>query len=88
MGIEWDPTKAASNLAKHGVAFEEAVSCLLDPNALAREDRHARGEARWVLIGMSAQARLLTVVYALPDEETLRLISARKSTRNEARHYA
>lgn len=88
MEIEWDPNKADSNLAKHGIAFEEAVSCLLDPNALAREDNAAQGEARWVLVGMSAQARLLTVVYTLRGEETIRLISARKATRNEAKHYA
>lgn len=88
MQVEWDSDKAASNLRKHGVAFEEAVTCLLDPNALAREDERAAGEARWILIGMSTSARLLTVVYTLRGDERIRLISARKSTRREAQYYA
>jgi uncharacterized protein len=88
MEIEWDPAKAESNLRKHGVPFEEAVTALLDPNALAQEDVGSEGEARWVLIGMSASARLLTVVYTLRQESRIRLISARKATRKEAAHYA
>jgi uncharacterized protein len=56
--------------------------------ALAQEDESAEGESRWVLIGMSAKARLLTVVYTLPDENRIRLISARKATRKEASIYA
>jgi uncharacterized protein len=88
MEIEWDPAKAESNLRKHGVPFEEAVTALLDPNALAQEDVRSEGEARWVLIGMSASARLLTVVYTLRQESRIRLISARKATRKEAAYYA
>ena len=57
--------------------------------ALAHEDESSEGdEARWVLIGMSAKARLLTVVYTLRDEDRIRLISARKATRKEASFYA
>lgn len=88
MEIEWDVAKAASNLAKHGVSFEEAATALLDPNALAQEDRSATTEARWILIGMSVRPRLLTVIYTVRPEDRLRLISARKSTRNEASYYA
>ena len=88
MDVEWDPGKAAENLKKHGVRFEEAATSLLDPNALAQEDESAEGEARWVLIGMSTNARLLTVVYTLRDENRIRLISARKATRKEASFYA
>ncbi|HKU14346.1 MAG TPA: BrnT family toxin [Steroidobacteraceae bacterium] len=73
---------------KHGVRFEEAATSLLDPMALAQEDESSEGEARWVLIGMSANARLLTVVYTLRDENRIRLISARKATRMEASCYA
>ena len=54
MDIEWDPDKAASNLTKHGVGFDEAATALLDPNALAQEDPAAESESRWVLIGMYA----------------------------------
>jgi uncharacterized DUF497 family protein len=55
---------------------------------LAREDADSKGEARWLLIGMSASARLLTVVYTLRDEDRIRVISARKATRKEAEYYA
>ena len=53
MKIEFDSRKAASNLKKHGVHFDEVASCLLDPNALAYEDNDATSENRWVLLGMS-----------------------------------
>jgi uncharacterized protein len=88
MGIEWDAAKAAANLKKHRVSFEEATTSLLDPMALAQEDEDADGEARWVLLGMSNSARLLTVVYTLRAEDRIRLISARKATRKEASYYA
>lgn len=82
------PAKADANLSKHGVSFDEAESALLDPIALVREDGDAEGEPRWVLLGMSSQTRLLVVVYSLRDGKRIRLISARKATRIEARHYA
>ena len=87
MKIEFDSRKAASNLKKHGVPFEEAASCLLDLNALAYEDNDATGENRWVLLGMSHQARLLVVIYTVRGE-SIRLISARKPTTKEAINYA
>ena len=86
--IEWDSGKASSNLRKHGVSFEEAVTALLDPRALAQEDTHSETEARWVLIGMSSRVRLLTIVYTLRDGDRIRLISARKATQKEASYYA
>ena len=86
MKIEYDPNKAASNLKKHGVSFTEAASCLLDSMALSQEDHDATGENRWLLLGMSNQARLLVVVYTLRGE-SIRLISARKPTTKEASRY-
>jgi uncharacterized protein len=88
MDIEWDADKAVANFKKHGVRFEEAATSLLDPQALAQEDVGSLGEARWLLIGMSASGRLLTVVYTLRDEDRVRVISARKATRKEAEYYA
>ena len=88
MEIEWDSHKADSNLKKHGVSFEEAATALLDPMALTQEDAASEGEPRWVLIGMSSQLRLLTVVYTLRRQDRIRLISARRATRKEAKHYA
>jgi len=88
MEIEWDSDKADSNLKKHGVSFEEAATALLDPMALAQEDAASEGEPRWILIGMSAQLRLLTVAYTLRRQDRVRLISARRATRKEANYYA
>ncbi|MBI3903165.1 MAG: BrnT family toxin [Nitrosomonadales bacterium] len=88
MRIEFDPKKAASNLKKHGVSFDEAASCLLDPLALVCDDPDAGGEVRFVLVGMSHVGRLLTVCYTLRDEEAVRLISARKATKKEEKSYA
>ena len=87
MDVEFDTEKADSNLKKHGVSFEEAMTVLLDPMALCIEDRVAENESRWVLIGLSQVARMVTVVYTLRDER-IRIISARKSTRREIKDYA
>ena len=88
MEVEWNPAKAASNLRKHGVGFEEACTALLDPRALAMEDTDVPDEQRWVLVGLSSKARLLTVVYTLRSADRIRLISARKATRKEVAAYA
>lgn len=85
--ILFDPATAAASLRKHGVSFEEAATALLDERALAREDGDIQAEQRWVLIGMSAAARLLTVVYTLRSGDP-RLISARTATAKEERNYA
>ncbi|MBI5625930.1 MAG: BrnT family toxin [Nitrosomonadales bacterium] len=88
MRIEFDPKKAASNLKKHGVSFDEAASCLLDPLALVRDDPDAEHEMRLVLLGMSHAGRLLTVCYTLRGDEVVRLISARPATKKEEKSYA
>jgi len=85
--IEYDPAKAVSNLENYGICFREASAALLDEMALAIEDPDALGESRWVLVGMSDFARLLTVVYTLRDDR-IRLISARRATRHEAKANA
>jgi len=87
MDVEFDQAKACANLAKHGITFEEAATCLWDPHALVIKDGSTRGEPRWILLGLSDKGRLLTVVYTLRDENP-RLISARKATRKEALSYA
>jgi len=87
MEIEFDPAKERLNRRKHGVGFDEAATCLLDPMARAREDGNAQGERRFVLLGMSNAARLLVVVYTLRGD-TVRLISSRKPTKREEKDYA
>jgi uncharacterized DUF497 family protein len=85
MRFEWAPTKAAANLRKHGVLFEEAVSAFHDELGAYYPDRlHAD---RLILIGYSVKARLLYVVHAEVKTNAIRIISARKATRNEKTHY-
>jgi uncharacterized protein len=81
----WDPHKAALNVRKHGVSFEEAASVFADPLALAVED--AVDPGRTVLIGMSERLHVLLTVYTEIDEDTIRIISARRATSHERRHY-
>lgn len=85
MHIVYDPNKAKSNFAKHGVRFDEARYALFDPNAQVIEDNdHA--EPRFVLIGMAN--RLLVVVYCYYDkDDSIRLISARTPTKKERYAY-
>ena len=87
MDIEYDESKARSNLKKHHVSFREAETAMFDPYALCQEDSGSRDESRWVLLGMSEQARLLTVVYTMRSDR-IRIISARKATRRESKYYA
>lgn len=88
MQFEWDDGKAQANLAKHGVSFDEARSCFYDPQQIAFYDPdHSEDEDRELLIGHSNQGRLLIVSYTL-RRPVIRLISARKATRREAKIYA
>lgn len=68
MEIEYDVSKARKNLKKHGISFEEAATSLYDPMALCTQDPDAKGEFRWILVGQSTQARLLTVIYTRREE--------------------
>ena len=86
--FEWDPRKARSNEKKHGVSFEEARSVFFDGQALFLEDpQPLHEEERFILLGVSASIRLLVVVHALRERDVIRIISARKATRSEAREY-
>jgi len=85
--FEWDETKAASNVSKHGVPFEDAVSVFGDPLALTFPDPdHSVGEKRMLTFGISREDRLLVVVHT-ERERTVRIISARKATRHERGIY-
>jgi uncharacterized DUF497 family protein len=85
--FEWDPAKAAANVKSHGVSFEEAVTVFQDALARVHPDPdHSETERREILIGHSAQARLLLVAFT-DRQGKIRLISARKVTRCERRDY-
>lgn len=89
ISFEWDEGKNKINQAKHHIAFEEAVTVFQDVNAIViRDDNHSDEEERFIILGISAMARLLVVVHCYRDENAvIRLISARKATRTEANQY-
>jgi uncharacterized protein len=86
MNVDWDPSKARANRVKHGVSFPDAEAVLFDPNGITREDENAEGEQRYVTLGLDALGRVLVVEYTYRGD-TIRIISARKATRNEVRTY-
>ncbi len=85
MEIEWDTNKAASNLIKHNIDFEDAKNILLDSNRLEREDKRDYGEIRIQVIGMVNEI-VLFVVYTKRGNR-YRIISARRANKNERRQY-
>lgn len=85
--FEWDEEKAATNLQKHGVGFEEAQTVFTDPLAITIPDPdHSIKESRFITIGQSTQKRLLVVV-STERRKKIRLISARRATRAERKKY-
>lgn len=86
MRFQYDPTKAAANLRKHGVSFADAEGVLADPLALTVQDRDAEGEVRFITIGLGSAGELLVVVYT-ERHDVWRIISARRATRKERRSY-
>ncbi len=88
MKFEWHPPKAESNLAKHGVSFEEAASLFDDPHQYHYgDDVHSINEHRYICLGFSAQHRLLMLVYTEPVRDTIRIISAREANTSEEEEY-
>ncbi len=87
--FEWDVEKAEANVLKHGVSFEEAASVFYDGLAVEfYDDENSEWEDRFLLLGLSASLRLLMVCHCYRAEDSvIRIISARKATKNEAKHY-
>lgn len=85
MDFTWDANKAASNLKKHGVSFDEAATAVVDEFAVSRRD-HAHDE-RVVVVGMSNRSRLLFTVIIEVSEDATRIISARRATKRERKDY-
>jgi uncharacterized DUF497 family protein len=88
--FEWDPAKARANRVKHGVDFEDAKRVFEDPFQRSRHDRHEGGEDRWQTIGMVADFLLILVAHTFRDDgadEVIRIISARRPTRQERKDY-
>jgi uncharacterized protein len=87
MQFEWNPEKAELNLSKHGVAFQEATTVFNDVLSVTFPDPdHSMGESRYVIIGLSELERLLVVSHT-DRLNRVRIISARKTSRQEKRFY-
>ncbi|MEH2216370.1 MAG: BrnT family toxin [Nostoc sp.] len=87
MEFEWNPDKAALNLEKHGISFLEAATVFNDPLSVTFPDPdHSIGESRYIIIGVSRFGQLLVVAHTDRGEK-VRIISARKATRQEKKFY-
>jgi len=89
INFSWDKTKAQTNLKKHKISFEEAQTVFDDENArLIFDPDHSEDEDRFILLGYSCSSKILTVVHCYrDDEQNVRIISARKSTKHEKDQY-
>jgi len=87
--FEWDAAKAHANVKKHGVSFDEARSVFYDEFAVQFFDaEHSEDETRFLMLGVSSEARLLLVCHCERDAgEVIRIISARKATKRESAFY-
>lgn len=87
--FEWDEYKARGNEQKHGISFEEAQAVFYDENArLMYDPEHSQEEDRYILLGMSSSLHLLVVFHLYrKDDELVRIISARKATKQERQQY-
>ena len=90
MRFEWDENKNNTNIQKHGVSFEEAKSVFYDDFAMQfYDDKNSKEEDRFLMLGMSLQSRLLLICHCERDSgHSIRLISARKATKEESKHYS
>jgi uncharacterized DUF497 family protein len=91
--FSWDSVKAAANLEKHGISFEEAATIFSDAEGLDWEDlEHSTRETRYKRLGRSIGRRILIVVYTVrrlkDGKETIRIISARHASRKERQAYS
>lgn len=90
--FEWDSAKAESNKRKHGIGFQTAILAFNDPLRLIEQDRIEGWEQRWQTIGYAAGVALLLVAHTIHDDdaedgEIVRIISARRATKQERRRY-
>jgi uncharacterized DUF497 family protein len=86
--FEWNARKEATNRARHGGGFEEAMTLFADPLGRSLDDpRHSHGESRFVLLGLSIHGRILAVMFTERGTDRVRIISGRRATRHERQDY-
>ncbi len=88
MRFSWDPRKADSNLRKHKIAFDEAITVFNDPLAFIFDDmEHSEDASQRIIIVFSTLSRLTLVCFVERTEDTIRIISARRATKDEVKDY-
>ena len=90
--FDWDAKKAQINLKKHKITFENATDIFRDPLALSIYDElHSNDEARWITMGTTKSGTIIVVVHTYNElnlkDIQIRIISARKATKNEIKQY-
>ena len=87
--FEWDDEKNLRNLKKHDVSFDEAQSVFFDDFAIQYwDEEHSNQEDRFLMLGMSSRMRILLIVHCYRKSDSIiRIISARKATKNESKEY-
>lgn len=87
--FEWDNNKNLTNIKKHKISFEEAKTVFFDENARVIPDpEHSNTEKRFIILGISNKLKLLIVVHTYKEnDEVIRIISARKASKNESKYY-
>lgn len=89
MRFQWDQSKNLANIKKHKISFDEAKTVFFDDNArLISDPEHSINEERFIILGITTKLRLLVVVHTYKENnETIRIISARKATKSESKYY-
>ncbi len=86
MRFEWDEKKSRLNIDKHGIDFRDVPSVFELPMLVGRDEREDYGEDRWIGLGL-LRRWVVVIVFTEPDEETIRIISARRATKHESKKY-
>ena len=86
MKFEWDETKRSSNIQKHGIDFKEAHEIFKNPIRINLDNRFDYGEVRYIGLGIT-QNNIVVIAFTESEEETIRVISIRKATKNERKIY-
>lgn len=89
MRFQWDKNKNQANIKKHNISFEEAKTVFFDDNArLIPDPEHSISEERFIILGITNKLKLLVVVHTYKEnDDTIRIISARKATKSESKYY-
>jgi len=89
ISFEWDAAKASLNKKKHGISFDEAKTVFFDENAkIIHDPEHSDDEERFVILGLSVVTRVLVVIHCYRKQDrVIRIMSARKATKNESAQY-